>query len=192
LVNVASSLPSYTEDLHPSSAMTFLFYLLLFALLVSCVAAESRTKRYGLPLLPAIISRGGEAHADKNSHHEIVEEKLLFSRWRTLKSRLVRFPDGREVDFDIVGQAGSDRAVLIFAWNSHTKTATLIREYMPAGNAVKYGIAAGLVEDKHKNGTDCDNDSKLTAAKSELEEECHLVGGTWIQLTEDTLMDKCK
>lgn len=58
---------------------------------------------------------------------------------------------------------------------------------MPGSNSIKYGVAAGLVEDKH---TQSDEDPKLTAARHELEEECHLVGGKWIQLTDDTIMDK--
>lgn len=126
--------------------------------------------------------------AKNDGQHEIVKEELLFSRWRTIISRLVRFPNGREVDFDVVGQAGSDRAVLIFAWDCKTKTATLIQEYMPGSNSVKYGVAAGLVEDKHNGG---EEDPCLIAAKFELEEEAHLVGGTWLQLTDgDSILDK--
>ena len=86
-----------------------------------------------------------------------------------------------------MGQAGSNRAVLVFAWDSKTKTVTLIREYMPGSNSYKYGVAAGLVEQKHNNE---EADPCLTAAKFELEEEAHLVGGTWLQLTDDTIMDK--
>ena len=52
---------------------------------------------------------------------------------------------------------------------------------------MKYGVAAGLVEDKHNEEG---SDPTLTAAKHELEEEAQLVGGTWIQLTDDTIMDK--
>ena len=86
-----------------------------------------------------------------------------------------------------MGQAGSNRAVLIFAWDTKTKTATLVSEYMPGANARKIGVAAGLVEEKH-SGEGADN-AALTAAKFELEEECHLVGGTWLQLTNDTIID---
>lgn len=112
----------------------------------------------------------------------------MYKRWRTLVSRIVRCPDGRVLDFDVVGQAGSNRAVLIFAFNTQTKTATLVREYMPGANQMKYGVAAGLVEKKHV--IEGDEDPKMIAARHELEEECHLVGGTWIQLTNDTIMDK--
>lgn len=63
---------------------------------------------------------------------------------------------------------------------------------MPGAHAVKAGLAAGLVEEKH-NGVqeeESADDVMLTAAKFELEEECHLVGGTWLRLTDDTIMDK--
>jgi hypothetical protein len=47
-----------------------------------------------------------------------------------------------------------------------------------------YGLAAGLVEEKH--GGDV-----ATAARHELEEEAHLTGGTWIQLSKrPSAMDK--
>ena len=59
--------------------------------------------RRRLPIV--LLPRGGTDGDESNAgiKHEIVEEKLLFHRWRTLTSRLVRFPDGREVDFDVSG-----------------------------------------------------------------------------------------
>ena len=86
--------------------------------------------------------------------------------------------------------------MLIFAWDTHTKTATLVKEYMPGCNRAKFGLAAGLVEDKHHESGESTTSGTgssspvLTAAQHELEEECHLVGGTWIELTHDTIMDK--
>ena len=72
----------------------------------------------------------------------------------------------------------------MFAWNTKTKTATLVREYMPASNRIMWGMAAGLVEAKHGGDTEI-------AARHELEEECHLVGGKWIPLTKNaSAMDK--
>lgn len=75
-------------------------------------------------------------------------------------------------------------AVLIFAWDTKTRTATLVREYMPASHKILWGMAAGLVEDKH-------NDDVATAARDELEEEAHLTGGRWILLSRlPSAMDK--
>jgi hypothetical protein len=84
-----------------------------------------------------------------------------------------------------VGVKTGGGAVLIFAWDTKTKTATMIREYMPASHKILWGLAAGLVEgDKH-------GDDPIVAAQHELEEECHLTGGTWIPLSlAPTAMDK--
>ena len=79
--------------------------------------------------------------------------------------------------------------MIIFAWDSKTKTATIVREYMPGCHKVLGGLAAGIIEtcpDKH------DSDP-LVAAQHELEEECHLAGGTWYRLTDEGVtvpMDK--
>ena len=84
----------------------------------------------------------------------------------------------------LVGVKTGESAVLVFAWDRKTKTASLIREYMPASHRILWGLAAGLVEEKH--GSDV-----LTAAQDELEEESHLTGGTWIQLSsKPSAMDK--
>jgi len=91
-------------------------------------------------------------------------------------------------DGQIQDQKGAG-AVIIFAWDSKTKTATIVREYMPGCHKVLGGLAAGIIEtcpDKH------DSDP-LVAAQHELEEECHLAGGTWYRLTDEGVtvpMDK--
>lgn len=72
-------------------------------------------------------------------------------------------------------------AVIIFAWNSVSKTATLVREYNPGNHKVMAGLAAGIVEtDPNKHGSDFD-----LAARHELEEECHLSGGKWYRLLDN-------
>lgn len=88
----------------------------------------------------------------------------------------------------VVDQKGAG-AVIIFAWDSNTKTAVIIKEYNPGCNKILSGLAAGIVEtDVEKHGADFD-----IAAKHELEEECHLAGGTWYKLVDDGVsvpMDK--
>ena len=47
-----------------------------------------------------------------------------------------------------------------------------------------WGLAAGLIEEKH-------GEDPSVAAQHELEEECHLTGGTWIPLSKaPSAMDK--
>ncbi len=75
----------------------------------------------------------------------------------------------------IVDQRGVGAAI-VFAWDSKTKTATIVKEYNPGPNKMLCGLAAGIVEkDKH-------NSDYRKAAGDELEEECHLSGGTWHRL----------
>jgi hypothetical protein len=137
---------------------------------------------------------GGNANASKNDtsaeSHRLIDESVLYQGcWRSLKNRRVVFSKASEKDkfmanFEVVCQAGTDKAVLILVWHSTTKSFTLIREYMPSVNKVLYGLAAGTVEnDKHKNDS-------LIAAQTELQEEARLEGGTWHCLCKPTAMDK--
>lgn len=128
---------------------------------------------------------GGAKNPDEDdSSFQILDEKVAYSRWRTIVQRKVKMRNGKVVDFDLVGVKTGESAVLVFAFDTKTKTATLVREYMPASHKVLWGIAAGLVENKH------DQDEYL-AAQHELEEECHLTGGEWIPLSNAaTAMDK--
>jgi len=97
------------------------------------------------------------------------------------------------MDFDIIDQNhGTNGAVIVFAWNSTSKTATIVREYMPGCHRVLGGLAAGLVEDE-KHTSEGNEGKNLVAAQCELEEECHLAGGRWYRLTEEGIsvpMDK--
>ena len=135
-------------------------------------------------LLPFVCT----SHASSNPHKslpEIMGQVVAYRRWRTITERAIRFHGNKVVDFDLVGLNGASSAVLIFAWDSSTKTATLVREYHPGPHAYLYGVAAGIVEEDKHNG-----DSEL-AAQHELEEECHLAGGMWYLLTPQPLaMDK--
>eukprot|EP00980_Cylindrotheca_fusiformis_P015062 scaffold4157_cov136-Cylindrotheca_fusiformis.AAC.12 len=131
----------------------------------------------------AIATRGGDGK-DDDSLFEILDETVAYSRWRTITQRKVRMRNGNVVDFDLVGVKTGPGAVLVFAWDTKTKTATLIREYMPASHKILWGVGAGLIEKKH-------GEDPIVAGQHELEEECHLTGGTWILLTEaPCAMDK--
>ena len=148
--------------------------------------------------------------------YEIIDEQLVYSGWRTILQRKVKRITKQQTmnntatptttsmvaTYDLVGMKSGTGAVLIFAWDTRTKTATMIREYMPTTNRMMYGLAAGLVEaDKH-GGTSTtnttqtpqddethNNDTILTAnaARCELEEECHLTNGTWIPLLQNSM-----
>lgn len=132
---------------------------------------------------------------DREHHYQIQSDKLVYSGWRRVIRRTVsslRHPHHYDeynskkhlIDFDIIDQNhGTCGAVIVFAWNSTSKTATIVREYMPGCHRVLGGLAAGLVEDeKHSVSIDGENDystfdagsgdeRNLIAARCELEEE---------------------
>ena len=84
----------------------------------------------------------------ESSSFEILDEKTVYSGWRTILQRTIRMRNGKVVDFDLVGVKTGEGAVMIFAWDTKSKTATMIREYMPASHRILWGLAAGLIEDK--------------------------------------------
>jgi hypothetical protein len=58
----------------------------------------------------------------------------------------------------------------------------MVQEYMPGCHQILVGLAAGMMEPS-KHGMEADTPAPLRAAQCELEEECHLTGGTWIPLS---------
>jgi hypothetical protein len=123
---------------------------------------------------------------DRPHHYQIQSDKLVYSGWRRVIRRTVSSlrhphhydeynPKKHLIDFDIIDQnQGTCGAVIVFAWNSTSKTATIVREYMPGCHRILGGLAAGLVEEeKHTANLDLDNgeDRNLMAARCELEEE---------------------
>ena len=94
-----------TRLLDFSEAMTNTHRIILFCIiLLSCfsqVATKPTITRFSSFIFGRIRCGDQSQGGDKQDIHEIVKENVLYSRWRTLASRVVRFPDGREVDFDV-------------------------------------------------------------------------------------------
>ena len=122
---------------------------------------------------------------DRPHNYLILKDEVHYSGWRKVVRRSVTItdhPGQRIVDFDIIDQAHtSGGAVIVFAWNSTSKTATIIREYMPGPHRVLSGLAAGIVEDGKHTG-ELGEEMSLIAAKYELEEEWY-VGSSLLALT---------
>lgn len=149
----------------------FLFSLFITAAAASDAASPSPSRAFYRP-----------------HDYDIVREEVLYEGWRKVIRRTVQSPKlTKHIEFEVIDQTHSTGgAVIIFAWNSTSKSATIIREYMPGCHRVLGGLAAGLVEEKHGG-------SEEAAARHELEEECHLAGGTWYRLIDDGVsvpMDK--
>lgn len=115
---------------------------------------------------------------------ELISQKQIFKRYQTVYQRDVRYPNGRVVSFDVLGNELSDfRSVFIFPFDTATKTATLIREYSPGRNAEQLSLVAGMFEpSKHSTLEE--------AARAELSEEARLRDGTLVPLTAGVAADK--
>lgn len=96
----------------------------------------------------------------------------------------MRYPNGRVVSFDVLGNERSDfKSVFIFPFDTVTQTVTLIREYSPGRNKEQLSLVAGMFEaSKHSTLED--------AARAELSEEARLKGGTLIPLSAGIASDK--
>ena len=119
---------------------------------------------------------------DREHGYTIKDEEIRYSGWRQVLRRRVSAPHlgDKHIDFDVIDQAGSG-AVVIFAWNSTSQTATIIREYMPGPHRVLSGLAAGIIEDdkhgeddKHSVEVDDRESLELVTARCELEEEWYV------------------
>ncbi|KAI9017380.1 hypothetical protein BC832DRAFT_588645 [Gaertneriomyces semiglobifer] len=107
---------------------------------------------------------------------EILEEKVAYKRYITVWDRLVQYPDGRKLAWDVCGHSTANPAFAVcFPFDTKTQTTTLIREYAQGANELKYTFAAGGFDvAKHSSILEC--------ARQELSEESRLTGGDWISL----------
>lgn len=103
---------------------------------------------------------------------EILSESTVYKRYIEVKDRTVRFPDGREIVWDV---AYSSYFTLSVAFHSSDRTFTLIREYCQGPNGLRYAWAGGKWEREKTHDL-------LDSAKAELSEEAGLKGGEWISL----------
>ncbi|KAJ3089092.1 hypothetical protein HK102_007225 [Quaeritorhiza haematococci] len=116
----------------------------------------------------------------KENPFVVEKEEVIFKRYLKVWNRTVRYPDGRVIDWDVVGHMTAVPAFCtIFPFNTKTKTTTLLVEYAQGTNDLKYTFASGgFDERKHKD--------IFETARSELSEEAHLTGGTWHRLIPDS------
>lgn len=136
---------------------------------------------------------------DRPHNYKIFSDEVVYSGWRKVIRRSVSSPvhhhhsstertnddstEQRVIDFDVIDQAHhTGGAVIIFAWNTTSKTATIVREYMPGPHRVLSGLAAGIVEvGKHSSMEENNESASLCAARYELEEEWY-VYVNWMQM----------
>lgn len=106
-----------------------------------------------------------------------LEESIVFRGYRNIVRRQVILPNGRNATYDLLTQKHA--SVVVFTWDSQTRTTTLVNEYHPGPNKFISGTVAGMYEiDKHS--------SPLEAAMFELEEEAKLISDKWYPLLDTT------
>lgn len=84
-------------------------------------------------------------HTIDNDFHSIdkdfesfskIQDDVVFQGWRKIVRRKLQMPNGNIKDFDILSTATS---IVVFTWDSSTKTTTLIQEYHPGIERALYG-----------------------------------------------------
>ena len=78
-----------------------------------------------IPIVIALLCFSTKMVKADDHGFKIISDTVVYSRWRQVLRRVVEFPNGQVVDFDVVDQKGKG-AVTIFAWDSKTQTATLV------------------------------------------------------------------
>lgn len=128
----------------------------------------------------AITTFSSEFNGLKTDKGLTIREEVVFRGYRNVVRREVRLPNDRKVVYDVLTQ--KHLSVVVFPWDSVSKTTTLIREYHPGPEKFLYGTIAGMYEfNKHE--------SPLQCAKHELEEEAQLQSHKWYELI-DTKQSK--
>jgi hypothetical protein len=147
-----------------------LWSLLMYLFLV--LATNGETGSSSQPLLPSMHALASPVSIDD---YKKLDEFLLFDgRFRSMLRRRILMPNNETVvDFDVLKQ--KSESVIVFVWDTRTRTTTLIQEYHPGIERLMIGTVAGMYErDKHS--------SALEAAQFELEEEAQLLSRQWIPL----------
>lgn len=109
---------------------------------------------------------------------EVISEVLAHKRFLKVWHRLVKFPDGRQLDWDSVGvETRGPHFTVIFPFFSKSAKVRIIREYCQGINELRFSLPSGGLDlKKHGSIYDC--------ARDELGEEAHLKGGELIALVE--------
>lgn len=101
--------------------------------------------------------------------YTLISDRVVYDRYARVYSRTLRFPNGKQFEFDIWGRNwrnDSFAVVCIVPFDKVSHTFTLVREYNVAHMRFVYSFPQGQVEGKHHD--------LLQAASAELEEEAHM------------------
>jgi NUDIX domain len=114
----------------------------------------------------------------KPQEFKILDESLACKRFLSLWHRTIQFPDGRQIEWDSVGQSRKGpHFTVIFPFFKSTQKVRIISEYCQGLNQLRYSLPSGGYEDKHDSIVDC--------ARQELREEAHLIAGEMVSLMDE-------
>jgi hypothetical protein len=84
------------------------------------------------------------AHSKVKTSLELKSDTVSYKRYLTVRSRIVAYPDGRQVDWDIVGHSTPNPAFCtVFPYNSVSRKVTLLVEYCQGPNEMLYNLVSG-------------------------------------------------
>ena len=104
----------------------------------------------------------------------ILSETLQFKRYVRVVDRVVKYPNGTEMKFDVL-VSKSNHFVTVVPFFTANQEFGMIREYAQGPNAMITSVACGGYEPSKHTGV-------RHAAECELSEECALKGGVWVKL----------
>jgi hypothetical protein len=91
-------------------------------------------------------------HKMEKKEFEVVEEKVVYKRYLIVSDRKVKFPNGKVIDWDVVGHAGG-KYVCVFPYDAKNvskiyiahfqKTTTIVKEYCQGSNDWTFGFPCG-------------------------------------------------
>ena len=109
----------------------------------------------------------------------MVGQATSYRRFLQVEDWRVAYPDGRQIDFDIVGHPRNQyHFVVVFTFATSSQTVTMLEEFAQAAlphRSTVWGLPCGGYDPRKHS-------SALHAAQCELSEEAHLTGGTWHNL----------
>jgi hypothetical protein len=102
-----------------------------------------------------------------------IKDEVAYEGFRNIVRRTTKLPNDQIVVYDVLKQ--THESVVVFSWDSKTKTTSLVEEYHPGPEVSIYGTVAGMYfKDKDASAFEC--------AQHELEEEAQLQTKKWIPL----------
>jgi hypothetical protein len=72
--------------------------VVLISALRSCLGSSPSSSK---PILANTCSSNANKAQEENGGYQIIRDKVVYSRWRSIISRMVKMPNGNEVDFDV-------------------------------------------------------------------------------------------